>query len=81
MYELGYSRTLAQSKIVDIVFESFNISINKGKKIEEYWKRHFNEVKFEDHLIYCIKQWQPIYVLETGERIEYSHKLYHVKKD
>lgn len=79
MYDTGSSRRkLKASTIVDIVFERYEISINKGSKIESYWRKSFKDFVFQDNLIYTIKQWSPTYILDDGTRIKYTHQMFHL---
>jgi hypothetical protein len=69
-------RTLSEAKISKIVFEDFEITINKGHKIDEYWKQRFPDVKFDKNNIYAIKQWKPYYLLDNGVKIKSEYQLY-----
>lgn len=73
-YEKSY-RLLSEAKIVDIVYEEFDLDIVKGKKMESWDKKYFKNV--DDNKIYSIKRWKPFYVLDCGVKIEWTHQLYH----
>ena len=74
------ARTMAEAKIKKIVYEEFDIQILRGKKIEEYWGKRFNDVKIEADCLYAIKQWKPFYLLDNGKTIQYQHQLYMKEK-
>ena len=78
-YEIKY-RQLDISKIIEIVYNTFDINITKGNKIEDWWVGYFKDVDFVADKLYCIKQWKPTYILESGFKTEYSHELYHKLK-
>lgn len=73
-------RHLVKTKVVDIVFEDYDIEIKKGKKLD-YWVKIFQNIYPEMEIIpdqmYCIRLWKPTYVLENGFRTTYPHQLYH----
>lgn len=71
-------KVLAQATISDIIYEEFDLSINRGRKLEPYWVEKFKDVKIDPNMMYAIKQWKPFYLLDNGIKIEWSHMLYHV---
>jgi hypothetical protein len=76
LYEVS-NRKLGQAKIVDIIFEEFDMEIIKGKKVDKYWKERFKDIDIENNKIYAIKTWKPFYVLDNGIKIDYTFKLFH----
>ena len=73
----GSYRKLVETMIVDIEYNSFEMSIQKGKKIDKHWidKMKIYDIKKDE--IYAIKNWKPVYVLANGEKTEWDHELYH----
>lgn len=74
-YEVKHNY-LSESKIKEIAFDGYETIIVSGKKMDDYWKKNFGESILPE-IIYCIKQWKPIYVLDNGTRIEWEFKLHH----
>jgi hypothetical protein len=62
-------------KIIDIIFEEFEMVIQKGKKIDNNYLKDLKDIVIEPKTIYCIKVWKPTYVLESGLKTTWSHKL------
>ena len=73
LYEKGH-RNLIEGKVVSIEYDDFDMNVCKGKKVD---KRYFTDILIQDDLLYCIKNWKPVYVLDTGFRTEWLHELYH----
>ena len=71
------NRTLTETKVVDILYEEYELNIKKGKKIDGYWLKYFKDKDIEKDQLYAIKQWKPFYLLENGQKIEWPHQLYH----
>lgn len=70
--------TFYETKIVEIKFEEFDMSILRGSEVLEYYK----DIK-EDIIktqIYAIKHWKPTYVLSNGEKIKWEYQLNHKSK-
>lgn len=67
-------RTLKEGKIVDILYEDFTPIIIRGSKMDKYYYSLFKEVI--PSLLYVIKIWEPIFLMDDGTRIEYEHLLY-----
>ncbi len=79
LYEIS-NRLLGESKIKDIIYKEFELSIQKGKKIDNYYKKYFTDVTFDITTLYAIKQWKPFYLLENDVLIEWQHQLYNKSK-
>jgi len=75
-YEKSH-RILAISTIVDIIYEEYDLRIQKGKNIDKLYVNHFNNIKIEPSSLYAIKTWKPVYILEDGFKINWEHKLFH----
>jgi hypothetical protein len=75
------NRNLIQTKIVDIVYEEYELKIIKGNKPDKYWIKKFPDVKFDANTLYAIKIWKPFYILEDGRKIKWEHELYHISKN
>jgi len=73
-YEKSH-RLLSEAKIVDIVFEKFDLEIVKGENMDSWYKNNYKDI--DDSKIYSIKKWKPFYVLDCGVKIEWIHQLYH----
>lgn len=80
LVEVGLNRVLEKTKIVDIVYTEFDLTIRKGKKIENYQIGYNKDLVIDPNSLYSIKNWKPFYVLENGAVIEYTYKLYRLKK-
>ena len=77
-YEISH-RSLSESKIVDIKFEKFEMDVIKGDKLDEYYKKRLNLTDIVSDNIYCLKSYNPTYVLENGVEIDNEYKLNHKK--
>lgn len=77
MYEVSH-RKLKQSKIVDIVYEEYELTILKGSKVDKWWMKYFKDVEFISNKLYAIKQWKPYFILENGTKVMWTHQLYKV---
>ena len=74
LFEYGSKNVL--TKIVDIVFENYDLSITKGKKIEEWeLSRLPKDLVVDRDSMYAIKYWKPTYILENGKKTEYDMYL------
>lgn len=76
LFELSH-RNLVEAKIVEIVFEEYEIEIKRGRKLDNYWLTIFKGVEIDENALYAIKQWKPYYVLDNGITIKWEHQLYH----
>lgn len=73
-YEVdSYYKHLKEAIIVDILYEEYEMSIVKGKKLEDV-----KDVQLDS--LYCVKEWKPFYLLDDGTKIKYDYKLYHKHK-
>ncbi len=70
-------RVLSRQKVVEIVYEEYELTIGKGSKLNKYWGDTFKMVNDE---IYAIKQWKPFYILDNGDKIEWTHQLYKIQE-
>jgi hypothetical protein len=70
-------RNLAEAKIIEIVYEEYEMEIKKGRKLDKWWIEKFKDVEIDGNTLYAIKQWKPFYILDNGIKIEWSHQLYH----
>lgn len=70
------SRKLSSTTIKDILFDNFTSYIMFGKKLGNYWKNRFKNVKFEDDKLYWIKEFNPTYVLKDGTKVDNPFKLF-----
>lgn len=74
LFKDGAKNTL--TKIVDIIFENYELSITKGKKIDEWQLTRFpKDLVIDRDLMYAIKYWKPTYILENGEKTDYGMYL------
>lgn len=73
-YEFNH-RAIKETKIKEIVYEKFELSISKGKKIDKYIKKLIKE-DIQDDLLYMIKYYSPSYILESGEKVISEYQLY-----
>lgn len=71
------NRVLAEAKISEVVYEDYDLNIERGRKLCKYTTDRFKGVKFDVNTLYAIKDWKPFYVLDNGIKIEWSHQLYH----
>jgi len=74
-YEKSHHK-LIEVTITDIIFESYDMTITKGKKMDKWYKQRFKDVVINPEDMYCIKSWKPSYVLSNGVTTEYTHELY-----
>lgn len=73
-------RVLGEAVISDVIFEEYDLTIVKGKKIDKYYLNRLNDIKIEKDNLYALKQWKPFYLLDNGKKIEWTHELYHKSK-
>lgn len=67
-------RNLVETKLVDIVYEEYDLEIKRGNKLDDWW---LSEIKdLQENSLYAIKLWKPVFVLENGVRTQYVHKLW-----
>lgn len=71
------SKVLQETKIIDIVYEEYDLTIKKGKAFEQYEVKSYGLKDILADSIYAIKTWYPFYVLENGEKVKTTYKLYH----
>jgi hypothetical protein len=76
LYEKS-TRRLSEAKITEVVYEEYEMTIKRGRKLDYYWISRFKEVQFDGDTLYAMKQWKPFYVLDNGTKIEWSHQLFH----
>ncbi len=78
MHETRTHRMLKKSTVVDIVFEEYELTIRKGKKLDSYYvERLANQaITIEKDGLYAIKVWKPTYVLEDGFKTTYEHQMH-----
>lgn len=79
--EVYYKRSddrLQETKVINIIYEKFEIQITKGSEMDKWDIKELKDVnvKVSKELTYSIKRWIPIYVLENGEQTQWTHKLY-----
>jgi hypothetical protein len=70
-------RKLREAQIKDIVYEDYDIYINKGSKVDRFTTKYFTDVDFIPSELYAIKNWKPYYILDDGTKIEWEHQMYH----
>lgn len=75
LYEVS-NRNLREVKIVDIVFEEFDMILVRGKKIDKWYRDRFKDIEIDSNSIYVIKEWKPFYILDDGTKVEYDYLLY-----
>lgn len=71
------SRRLGEAKVVEIVYEEFDLEIKRGKKFNKWDLARVNNIEIDGNSIYAIKHWKPFYILDNGKKIKWSHELYH----
>ena len=75
--KIGCHRKLEETSIVDILYEDYDLSIYKGKKIDKWLVEKLKDVIIDKDSMYAIKHWKPTYVLANGVKTEWSHELFH----
>lgn len=76
LFEKSYSN-LAEAKILEVVYEEYEMEIKRGRKLDKWWVEKFKDIEIDGNSLYAIKKWKPFYVLDNGIKIEWSHQLYH----
>lgn len=74
-HEKSFKR-IQEVTIKEIVFEKFDTTIDRGNRLEDYWKQHFKHESFDSNTIYCIKNWKPTYILSNGVKVDWEHQLF-----
>jgi hypothetical protein len=77
-YEVDGENCWDEAKIIEVVYEKYELSIKKGKNIDS-WMRNQLKVEIEDDLMYSIKIWEPYYILDSDVKIEWEHEMNHRK--
>lgn len=70
-------RVLSRQKVVDVVYEEYDLTISKGEKLDPWYKSRF---ELEDKTLYAIKSWKPYYILDNGAKIKWAHELYKIQE-
>jgi hypothetical protein len=60
--------SVTDTKVVDISFEEFASEIKIGKLLDES-ERKLSTIAIDDALLYVIKRWKSLYILENGRRM------------
>lgn len=80
-----YDNILVKTKIIDIVYETYDINIETGRKLESYniskIKASNPDISIDVDTFYAIKTWNAIYVLENGQRIDYEMYIYTINTE
>jgi len=71
-------RHLKQDEIVEIVYEEFEMRICKGVTLTHELRAEYIPKEIDLYRLYVIKHWEPTYVLKSGMKTKWSHKLYHI---
>jgi hypothetical protein len=67
LFEDNQKNTL--TKIVDIIFEEYDLQIQKGKKIDNWYLNNLPKDTIIDRdSLYSLKIWKPTYVLDNGKK-------------
>lgn len=72
-------RKLYEAKIVDIVFEEYDLNVKMGKDFGKHSSLDIFEekdIKIANDSLYAIKYWKPFYILDNGTTIKWNHELY-----
>ncbi len=69
-------RCLDEALIQDIIFEEYDLRIKRGHKLNNWDLKSFEGVERSKDVLYAIKSWKPVYLLDNGLKIEYDHQLY-----
>jgi hypothetical protein len=57
------------TKIVDIIFEEYDLQIQKGKKIDNWHLQNIpKDIIIEKDSLYALKLWKPTFVLDNGQK-------------
>ena len=74
LFETDRKNTL--TKIIDIVFEEYDLQIVKGKKIEKWYLNKLpKDLVIDDNSLYAVKVWKPTYVLDNGGKTTWDMYL------
>lgn len=69
-----------KSSIKDILYTEYNISIYKGKNLEEYFisyiKKQYPHIQITIDGLYYIKDWIPYYLLQDDRLIKWRSELF-----
>lgn len=69
-------RVLCEAKISEIVYETYELDIKRGRKLDSWVSAHFKDVEIDSDMLYAVKHWKPFYILDNGIKIEWEHQLY-----
>ena len=71
-------KNLAQAKIADVIFENYYLHICRGADLDKWITNSIPDISNES--LYAVKQWNPVYLLDNGVKIKYTHNLYHISR-
>lgn len=78
----GESSTYYLDKVVEIIYEEYDISVRKANDLD-YEISYFTEEEIANmnpETLYEIRLWKPFYKLESGKIIKWSYQLKHLKE-
>lgn len=77
LYEVD-NRRLGEAVISEILYEDYEMSVYRGKKIEKWLHSAFKNqgIDIQPNQLYVLKMWKPYYLLDNGVKIQYSHQLF-----
>lgn len=75
-YDNGHKK-LSEVTVVDIEYNNFDVTIKKGKNIDDWWLRRLKLESVDKNTIYALKEWKPCYILNNGVKTEYTFNMYH----
>ena len=79
LYEKSH-RVLVEKTIKKVIYNDFDLSIRKGKKLEDYFRSLIKDTIIEDETLYAFKHWKLSYLLNDGTIVNYSHQLWEMPK-
>jgi hypothetical protein len=77
LYEVKH-RELVLTKIIDIIYENYDLSIKRGHQLESYETAWYfkKEERLDLNSLYAIKTWNPTYIIEDGSKVKFVHSFY-----
>lgn len=82
LVEMG-NRKISNKKLVDIIYEEYESSFRKFKKVEEYYKQYFSEEDLKTFIpedIIELRVFKATYVFEDGHKTNYPHQFYRIEE-
>lgn len=70
-------RILEERTIVDIIYENYDLVIQRGKNLSQWERSYIKDVEINPDLLYAIKSWLPTFVLDNDVKVNNEYDMFH----